>query len=216
MTEPTTLVPKDEGTPVPTGVEGESVALSPEQYNAMLDAIDELNDLKSQRQPPTVDSLANEGRGKSTPQGPSAEDLEDLKTPDLINFILQEVETRVSQPLMVKLEEMRIKDEIRELTREGKNKDFWNYKDDIYKVASRNPNLSIEEAFMLAKTKKGPLVEGDDGEKPKPLKNLPPRRTVPVGEKPGFSGTTVATAEPETRKAAANRAWDDLEKAGKT
>jgi len=204
---------------VPATALEEKVELTPTQYNAMLDAIDELNELKSASArasvTPTVDSLAEEGRGRVTPEGTTAEDLEEMRPRELINLILQEVDAKVSQPLMVKIEEIRVKDEIRELLKEEENKDFWDYKEEVYTIASRNPNLSIEEAYKLAKSNKGSSKKSDGGEKENTLKTLPGRRSVPVGEKPGPSGSSITASEPETRKEAAQMAWDKMQREGK-
>ena len=209
--------PGSEGTPAEGATEGKDVTLSPSQYNAMLDALDDYEDLKTslagKGAAPTVDSLAAEG--KETGPGGTAELPEQMENADLVAHILQEVGSKIAQPLLVKIEEIRVKDEIRELTRDGKNTDFWDFKEDIYKLAGRNPNLSIEEAYNLAKVNKGSSKESVEGDETHPLKHLPSRRTIPLGEKPGPTGTTVVDKTPETRAEAAEQAWDELEKDGK-
>ena len=204
----------------PKAAEEDIVKLTPAQYNAMLDALDELEDIKSksiqQQSKSSVDQLADEGRqGVSQPRQERL-DLSQMQPEELISFILETVNEKISQPLMVKIEEIRVKDEIRELMRDEKNKDFWDYKDQVYNIAVRNPNLSIEEAYRLAKTTKGPSLQGDGGESRKDtLRSLPSRRNVPISERPGFSGSAVANQEPATRLDAAQMAWDKMHKEGK-
>jgi hypothetical protein len=194
------------------------VKLSPAQYNALLDKLDELEDLKNRaaqsRSRSPVDQLADEGRQRQ-PIAPTQDELEQLRPQDLVNYILGVVNKEVSQPMMVKIEEIRVKDEIRELMRDEKNKDFWDYKESIYQIAVRNPNLSIEEAYKLAKSQKGPAVAVDSSDGKDTLRSLPSRRSVPVGERPGLSGSSISKTEPETRKEAAQMAWDKMKKEGK-
>lgn len=195
----------------------ERVTLTGEQYNAILDSLDELEDLKTglskQVNTPTVDSLAAEAN-TATPT-PAKTDISQLEGDDLVAHIINEVNTNVAQPLLVKMEEIRLDAEIKDLTKDDKNADFWDLKEEIYQVASRNPNLSIKEAYNLAKTEKGLTTRPTDGDKTKPLRNLPDRRALPIGEKAGIPGSAVGDSTPETRKDAAEMAWDAMDKAGK-
>jgi len=204
---------------IPSAEEGK-VELTGEQYNAILDSLDELQDLKTQLaqktvNPPTVDSLADEGKVKPTETAKQV-DVNQLEGEALVSYLTQQIETNVAQPLLVKIEEMRINMEIKELTADGKNADFWDYKDDIYNIAARNPNLSIAEAYNLAKTSRGVVKETQGSDKTKNIiTNLPNRREVPIAEKGGVPSNSLNERVPETRQDAASDAWDELEKEGK-
>jgi hypothetical protein len=183
--------------------------------------LDELEDLKQrmvkgQVQPKdAVDALADEARGRQPkPKELTEQDLQQMPVSTLISLIMENVTEQVAQPLLVKIEEMRIRDEIRELTRDGKNPDFDEYKKEIFEICSKNPNLSIEQGYRLAKAGKPPK-EGE-GEDKDTKRGLPPRRKVqPVSEKPGAHQGGTTKPEPQTRAEAAQLAWDELKAKGK-
>lgn len=209
----------------------EQVTLSSTQYNAILDRMQELEDaaLNQRRKGPlSVDELAgelDEAPKKQPVQGafdPNA--LEGMTNAQLVQFVFQAVERGIGQPLLVKLEEVRVKEEIKELRsllKENDEDDFDELKDEIYKVASRNPNLSIKEAYRLAKKEEGgkSRKRGENEEEGTPKKKrdvlytLPPR-TRTHSEKPSHSRGATSEGAPESRMDAAKRAIEDMEKKG--
>lgn len=220
MSEDTTVVIEEGKDKVPAG-EGdieEMVQLTPATYSALLDRLDELEASPKSKQ--SVDTLADAGTQRSRASF-NDEDIENMRPKDLINAVIGHIEDTRIQPLLVRIEEMNVKAEIRDLTRDGKNQDFFDLKDTIYEVASKNPQLSIEEALILARQKKGysldgkkPEVKGDGPSKTDLLRGLPPRKVI-GGEKPNTNRGVTGESDPETRKDAALMALRDMKKAGK-
>ena len=199
----------------------EEVKIPAGTYNALLDRLNELEEAVTKaatggKKGNEIDELADEGRGRRAPQAPPAEaavDLENVTNRDLVNMILGHVEQNMMQPILVGLEKLRIQGEIKDLNAP----DFDEYKDAIYKIASKNPTLSIKQAYKLAK-EEAPAKGGDKSETPSRrdvLTNLPPRRPTP-SEKPGTSQSATRKGDPSTIKDAAMMALEDMKKAGRT
>lgn len=202
------------------GADDEVVKLQPAAYNALLDRLDELEEIaraKVQTPPANVDDLAAAAKGNRQPI--TEDDLSKMGPAALVNTILKHVHETQVQPLILKIEEMAVKQEIKELTRDGKNKDFFELKDDIYAIASKAPQLSLEEALILArenKKSKTPPASSDDTTNVKDLlRNLPPRRNIPGGERPGAARASISEGIAETRIDAAKMALADMKRAGK-
>jgi len=216
------------------GADTGDVTLTGVQYNAILDRMQELEEgvLEKRRKGPlSVDELADEvderGGKKPTEGAPDPRAIEQMTNTQLIGYIFQAVEKGIGQPLLVKLEEMRVKDEIKELRKDlGENDDFDDLRDEIYKVAVRNPNLSIKEAYRLAKKEEGSKTkkkgENEDEEEATPVSKKKkrdvlfslPSRVKTQSEKPTHTRGTTHEGAPETRMDAAKRAIEDLEKTG--
>lgn len=219
------------------GQGGDVVTLRPDQWNAILDRMAELEEIATNaakgsggqnREPLTVDDLADQlqNRGQGNKQIDPRQ-LEQLSNAQLMGLIMQQVEQNIGQPLLIKLEEMRVRDEVKELRKELKElevpDDIDSMKEVIFKVAARNPNLSIKEAYILAKGGRMPTKGeknnedtdgGDNTQKGKgTLFNLPPRANI-VGEKPTHSSGSMGGISPQTRMEAASKAFDELEKKG--
>lgn len=210
---------------------GKKVELDPDQYDALLDRLQELEDQVAKggrRNVSTVDELAEEleapRRQPAPRRGVDPSKINDMSNLELARLIMAEVQQNVGQPLLVRLEEIRVKDEIRELRQElkeaGLKDDFNDLKDAIYVVASKNPNLSIKEAYKLAKKdqpakgkENGEDEEDDPSSRRGKLLHLPPR--IPRGERPTHSRAATDRGAPETRMDAADRALEDMEKDGK-
>jgi len=212
--------------------EESSVTLTATQYNTILDRMQELEEaaLSSRRKGPmSVEELAAEVDASPKSKAPAEEGafdpstFEKMSNAQLVRFVFQAVERGIGQPLLVKLEEMRVRDEIRELRKDlGESDDFDSLKGAIYQVASRNPNLSIKEAYQLAKKEEGPKArkqsEDEDTSESRRKKHdvlhqLPPR-VKPQGEKPTHARGATNAGAPETRMDAAAKAIEDLEKKG--
>jgi len=209
--------------------EGEKVILEPEQYNALLDRLQELEELTlkgGKGKIKTVDELADDledddqrgQRGRQRQIDPNK--INELSNTELARLILAEVQQNVAMPLLTKLEEFRVKDEIKELRKDlGEDDDFDDLKEEIYQVASKNPNLTIKQAYKLAKKESSPKRKdsSDDDEpegkskKKDALLHLPPRIH---SERPTHARGATDKGAPETRAEAANRAYEDLEKSG--
>lgn len=80
----------------------------------------------------------------------------------------------------------------------AKYKDFWDFKDDMYKLVNANTNLSVEEAYKLAKQNKKIAKDEDEAK----------AAAAAASEKPG--GTAASTAIPKdfkTTQEANDDAW---------
>ena len=210
--------------------EEEKVVLEPEQYNALLDRLHDLEELAlkgGRGKARTVDELAEDLEQRPAPARENRVDpnqINNLTNLQLAQMILQEVNHTVTTPLLTKLEEIRVSEEIKDLRRELKatdsGDDFDDLKDEIYKVASRNPNLSIKQAYKLAKkdeAAKGKDISENEGSERTTkgkdvLRHLPPR--VPFSERPTHSRSATDLGPASTRQEAAERAIKDMEKAG--
>lgn len=129
-------------------------------------------------------------------------DFDAMSKVDFANFIMSQVNQHMIQPVLELVMTNVVKDEIREAS--GKHEDFWVYKDEVYKLTTDNPQLSIEKAYKLAK------AENPDKGKPK---EDPKPRVMPIGEKPSGPGRGVVTPQVKMSvRAAAMKAMDDYMK----
>jgi hypothetical protein len=193
------------------------VHLSADAYNALLDRLDELemrNIPASQQTPPSnVDDLAQ--RGQRRDQAITPETINNMTPMQIVDFVIGHMNETAVKPLLTKIEEMNVKTEINEIMADPKNADFVDLKEDIYKIAVENPTLSLKQALILARERKGasptPPSPSNRGDL---LRNLPPRRVI-SGEKPNAAVVSTSEAVPETRMDAAKQALDEMLKAGK-
>jgi hypothetical protein len=193
------------------------VELAPEAYNALLDRLDELEGLAlNKSKPSNIDDLANAGNQRvGVPKSLSEDDINEMKPTQIINLVLQHVNDTQVKPLLVKIEEMNIRDEIKDITKDEEDaKLFESLKEEIYQVASKNPTLSLKQAFLLAKESEGSVKPNSSPSNKDSLRHLPPRQTIP-GEKPNTARVTVGDKVPETRRDAATEALAEMRKAGK-
>lgn len=224
----------EEQTPV-DGEEGseeqapQNVQLPLETYNALLDRLAALEEAEAQPRkakdrPSTIDELAEEGRAPAS-QEPAVrqppKDLDELTNTQLAMYIVDEINRQASDRLNkveVSVETLRIWREIDKA--EAKHQDFWQYEDKVRELSVANPSLSIEEAYLLAKSK-SPVKEkqGDNRQNREPtrterLLNLPARA---FGEKPNVApSSTSETNAKHTLRSAAQRAWEEQVGKGKT
>lgn len=209
---------KKEEVKVEVKKEEKVVTLSESTYAALLDRVAELEDTSSahpKKEVYDVDELAEEGRRGEAKLGKVEKieevDWEALSNKELVDRIVGSV-NEAGLGLVTKIETLKV---LREINKgEAKHKDFWEYEKDIRKIASENPTLSIEDAYQLAKAKKGDGKEEKKGEEVKEvgakttrtekLLNLPPR-----GEKPGVVSSSTKSGQTKTLREAADRAWDE-------
>lgn len=206
----------------------QGVVLSSEQYAALLDHISTLETKVINATPQgakdiqTLDSLVNEGdgapKGEAPPAGVKMEDM----TPDqIMGYIFQTIHKQYVEPLEIKVETLRLMNEIDKVASKPENADFWEYADQVKQLAMRHPGLSIDRAYKLAKAegKRGPSTSGDQGliKKSDLLFTLPKRPDLPVrgggGEKPTGVGRDMTRGSGElTRRDAASEAFDKATK----
>lgn len=195
------------------------VTLTGAQYDALLDRLAELETIslstgkdKPSSQIRTLDDLADEGQRPTQPQptGPQ-KDLNDMDNRELVGFIADMINP-VAQDLATRVETVRLLREIDKVCE--KYDDFEEYQDQVLDIGRRNPRLSVEEAYVLAKGRspKAKQASSEEGE-PNPSKRTLiytlPKRVTP-GERPGVPTHTTRTTTPVTIESAAERAWEDI------
>ena len=195
--------------------EEQFVKLAPEAYNALLDRLDELEGLSVQgKKPYNVEDLANSGQKRQqSGQQLTDEDLNEMKPAQLIQLVSNHINETQIRPLLIKIEEMNVRQEINEIMKDPKNADFIDLREEIYKIASANPTLSLKQAYKLAKDEQGSTQSPNLNTKDH-LRGLPPRRVI-SGERPSTATVATDAKVPETRVEAATQALAELKKAGK-
>ncbi len=208
--------PADEGQRPPEG----GVVLSPEQYNALLDHVSTLEAKlmerpEGQSEVRKLDQLIDEAGGGQAPRGvpaPSGTAVEDMSPQQVLQQLYGAIQQNLIQPLETKIETLRIMNEIDKVSTKKGNEDFWDYAPMVKEIAIKNPTLSIQQAYNLAKTEgtRKPAGSGEGGltKKSDLLYTLPKRPNVVGGEKPGASGSNLKGTAPLTRRDAASEAFD--------
>lgn len=200
----------------------EKIELDSDVYSALLDRLDELeasNAGKQQKeeQGDDIDSLAEQARPTQQGQPGRDIDLERLNNKGLATYIARELTSDVINPMLVKLSQIEMRLEEKELI--GKFEDFDDVKKETYALLHKNPSLSLEQAYHLAKTQvdksdksKTKTDDSDATAKRGALRHLPPR-PVSHGEKPSgaATGATHPATTYKTNRSAAERAIEDLQ-----
>ncbi len=207
----------------------ENITLSQAQYDALLGRLDELEDLEEEQKkgqggkksPENVDELIEEARKGVSEVGQklTPEIIDQMKPTQLLRLVHQ-LNQEALLPVLSKIEELRLQREIDSITSSKEGEDFDLYKQEIYEIASKNPTLTLKQAFKLAKsenpekaTKSKEKTEEREGERKELLRTLP-RRRFPSGERSGVSVSASKVSEPETRMDAAQMALDEMRKKG--
>ena len=195
---------------------GAKIQLDAEVYSALLDRLDELEAKSSGKEETKedLDSLAREAQPAQ--QGlPKQVDLERLNNSGLATYIARELTSDVINPMLVKLSQIELRLEEKELS--SQFEDFKDVKREAYAILHKNPSLSLEQSYHLAKTQQAksekPKTEKSDEPttaKSGALRHLPPRPAL--GEKPSgaASSATHAATSYKTNRSAAERAIEDL------
>lgn len=194
------------------------VELDLDTYNALLERLDELEaknskPSKEEEEPEPedeVDKLAKEARPQPPAERPI--DLNRLSNEQLAHFIASELAKDVINPLVVKLSQLELRLEEKDL--KERYQDFNDYKKDAYNILYKNSSLSLEQAYRLAKSS-NPKKKSDSNEEPESdrkaelLKNL--RRPATLGEKPSAAAAgEMKTSRPKDVRTAAERAIEEL------
>ncbi len=206
----------------------DSVVLTKEQYSAILDRMDELEQEASSKRSDkgskggrqTVDDLAREAKPrKESEEKVPPLDLEGMTNTELVQFIFRAAEEHIVQPMSVQLQTIKVMGEIDKCF--AKHDDFYDYQDRVREIAIENPTLSIEKAYKMAR------LEADEEEKDNKEKGeekgsdrasskrgkgvqllIPPRPIL--GERPGTAGAATKPGPAKTLRQAAERAWDEV------
>jgi hypothetical protein len=208
-------------TPDDSGKEGEvtpedKVELSAEQYGALLDKLQELEEGKSSRG--DANSAAEGTRRRDAPaDSKPTKSWDDMSNTELVQNLVNLVRPDLVN-LDTKIETIKAMNEIDKC--EARHDDFWEYKEQIRDIAIKNPTLSIEQAYKLAKGDKVEAKRSNEAGDPVKdkkkglLYTLPPRPTS-IGEKPGVAPGSTRTSSTKSLKEATERAWDEVVGKGK-
>ncbi len=216
---------------------GKKVVLTLEQYDALMSRLDELEaqeggeDDDEGQGDKIIEKLSNIGKSKSGSKKVASFNFDDMSMGDFAKYIGAFLQENVIRPMSAAIEGVKLEIEEDKLLRDGKAVNYEKVREDVYKTAASNPNLSLRQAYDLVLKDKGltdePKAGGNEGElndnKNKSdkgakgnedlLKTLPPR--VPgFSEKPrGFSKSIdqeeKGDEEISTRDAA-TEAWEEL------
>ena len=187
----------------------DSVSLSSETYNALLDKLDLLETTLANKKD-NVDTLAKEGVAEPKTTTQDNVDLDDMTREELVRHIRSDFESSYVNPIALKLEEVRVSNEIDRLIRKPGYEDFLDYSEEILATAKENPNLSLDRIYRLVKEdrqeRETKTLKSDE----RLARHLPRRFT---GEKPSVPASSMSTAkEPKTLKDAASIAYDEVMK----
>ena len=196
----------------------DAVTLDRGTYEALLDQIAELEATSTAKA--SVDDLTKDLEPEPKPK-PAEFDLgaiDQMSNSQLATFIIDIINEQggaAINELSKKLESITV---LREIERaESKHDDFWQHEKDVRRIAMKNPSLTIEEAYKLAKAEAaekgtGPKSDGDPPPKTKTERvlRLPPRGAV--GERPSHiaGATTTGKSSAMTLRAAALSSWDEI------
>jgi hypothetical protein len=201
----------------------ELVTMPAEQYDALMELVSNLeastyakkpsNEIYDDEDELDLDSLAQEGtRGKEPQQKQEVVDFENMTNTQLVNYI-GSVIGKEGQKLMGQIKLIGV---MRELDQsKSRHEDFEQYEKKTLGIALKNPTLSIEQAYKLAKGDK--VEKGKEGEekqkREKPLAerllNLNPKR-IP-GEKPSTASSSTTSANNMSIQEAVEKAFEEID-----
>lgn len=203
---------KEEGQKEEEEQKEEQVTLSKTEYaemvnkmNQMQGAIESFLEKETEKdQRSEQEKQAQRAREEAAARGP-VKDLDLMTNKEFAVALLTEVENRVARPLLQMVSTLAVKDEKRDLEKYcDKNGDkFEDYEEEVFKIATEKPTLSLMEAFKLAKA-------GRKGEEKKEEKKEEKEKGPAGGggEKP--SGGKFKAGGNLTLDQAAKRAFDEL------
>jgi hypothetical protein len=199
----------------------EGVTLTAEQYSALLDHVATLEAKAMQssggsQDVRTLDNLIDEaGNPQALVQPPPNQlPLAEMTPDQVVAHIIQAVHKQYVEPLEVKVETLKLMNEIDKVASKPGNEDFWEYAPAVKAIALQNPTLTIARAYQLAKAegKRQPSATGDPGlqKTSEVLFTLPQRPRVAGGggEKPTGSRTGITPTGELSRRDAASAAFD--------
>lgn len=139
-------------------------------------------------------------------QPPSDAELEEIAQDPkkLVDFILQQVRDVYVQPLLIRMEQQKVNEEIREC--QQKFKDFDEYKDEVIKFAILHPTISIEQAYYAVTGAKKSSSKGNVVSVSEYKQKV---QQQPHGEKPSVGRQSMREA-PKTLQDAAAKAIREI------
>jgi hypothetical protein len=182
------------GDVTPPAPQVETVQLSREEYGQLTAQL-----AVAQAQ---IERMAASLENKPEPQAPNplaGKDINTMTNSELIDFMSNNVNQQVAQPLLNTIMQLAIKEELRDVAE--RYPDFKDFKKETYAIAEKNTHLSIEQAYLLAKAGK-----------PAPAPPTTPvvKAAPPVGDKPQVTASSVAGDSRLTARQAAEAALKSL------
>ena len=213
----------EEETPPGDPGAGAGVALSREEYRSL---VDELSDLKMKvHDYDTARKIAELEKEESKPhlevprtqpREPVYVDFDKMSREELAKFVFLQTQKHIEEtrikPIVEMLLTMTAKDEIRD-TASRYGDDFWEIKDAVRDYATKNPQTSIEDAYLIVRAKVGPGKAKKEEPKDEVTKPKAPNRPDPFpGERTTVARSSVRTNPSFTSRAAAEKALADIGK----
>jgi hypothetical protein len=143
------------------GEKKEVVTLSKEDYAEMVGQISQMKgvieqfvskeDEKSERE--EQEKKAKQEKEAVAARGP-VKDPDLMSNRELAAAILTEVETRMGRPILQMVSTLAVKDEKRDLEKfcEKQGESFEDFEDEVFKLATEKPTLSLMEAYKIVKS----------------------------------------------------------------
>lgn len=179
-TEETTGEEGTQGTTAPTDTNTSGISLSKEEFADLIGRMSQMQ------------SIINGYQSQEAKAQEVQNQVPALKEDDINNLtnaqLLQLVQMQVAQPLVQTIMNLTVKEELREV--QAKYEDFKDYKEQVYTLASKNTNLSLEDAYLLAKGAKVTTTQKQEATKPE-TKQPPPQ-----AQKPNTPPTSTVTSKP--------------------
>lgn len=188
----------------------ETVELTAEQYNALLDKLDEQDQLLQGQDPEEddVSKLAIEGtQGQAAPAPEGEVDLEKLSNTELMNSLIDHVNEKGLVPVMTMVHEIKLEMDYDRFAR--KHDDADDHRDAMFQTMIDNPKLKMEQAYTLVKAGTPEPEPTATTERDATIRHLPPRKPPAHGEKPGAAVSTTEEGDPVTIDGAAEKAFED-------
>lgn len=193
--------------------EESKVSLSKEEYAEMVNTINEMKGtieafVRDEASKDERKRVEEERKKNEEPKGEEI-DLDLLSNKKLASIIFHEVENRVAKPLLQAISLLAVKDEKRDLekflSKEGEN--IEDYEDDIVKVATEKPTLSLMEAYKIVKQERNQLSKQKEKEEKEKL-DKKEKEEAAGGEKP--SGGKFTPGGKLSLESASERAFREL------
>jgi hypothetical protein len=204
MTEPIVSDPvvDPNAEPNPSEKKEEGVFLSQEDYKRLINQVSQMEAKMAQLQEPKY----------ASPPEPEPELNEDefakMSPKTFYESIVSNVGEKIGKPLFEAITAVNVKLEIMQ-TRGKYGEDFDANYADVQKTAIANPMMSVEDAYLLVKSKKGASIPNKIKEEPLKPKELP---KPPISERPGPS--SLKAGEKLSAREAATKAFEELNKQG--
>lgn len=199
----------------------DNVTLTKDQYNALMDRIGDLEALATapkandNEDDDALDFLTNEGKKGINKQDQEQQqqqvNVDEMSNTQLLSYAMNGFNQLFAKQNQA-IESLTLQIEINDV--KANNKDFDLYQKEVFNLAAKDPNMSILQAYKLAKVEDPDRAErSQKGEAGKTTVTEKLLRLPPRGEKPGIApGSTTKDARALTIKEAASKAYEEVTK----